>query len=63
MVAEIENEAQPRNEMECIPDQPKHPKYTLESERLSTFRTWGVQPAEVLCNAGFFYTGEIQNRD
>ena len=59
MVAEIQNEAQSLNELEDIPDRPKHPKYTLESERLSTFRTWGVQPPEILCKAGFFYTGVI----
>ena len=63
MVAEIENEAPLPSELEDNPDQPKHPKYTLESERLSTFKIWGFQTPEVLCKAGFFYTGEIQNCD
>ena len=63
LVADIENKAQPRSELEDFSDRPKHPKYTLESERLSTFRTWGVQPPEILCKAGFFYTGAIQNSD
>ena len=39
-------------------DLPKHPEYQIESERLSTFRTWGVQSPEALCRAGFYYTGD-----
>ena len=39
-------------------DPPKHPEYQIESERLSTFRTWGVQSPEALCRAGFYYTGD-----
>ena len=38
-------------------DAPKYPEYEQESQRLSTFRTWGVQSPESLCKAGFFYTG------
>ena len=42
-------------------DSPKHPEYAVESERLSTFSTWGVQSAETLCKAGFYYTGDKQS--
>ena len=38
-------------------DTPKHPEFASESERMSTFRTWGVQSPEILCRAGFYYTG------
>ena len=40
------------------PEYPRHPEFALESERLSTFRTWGAQLTESLCRAGFYYTGE-----
>ena len=38
-------------------ENPKHPEYVGEKERLSTFRTWRILSPEVLCQAGFFYTG------
>ena len=40
------------------PEYPRHPEFALESERLSTFRTWGAQLTESLSRAGFYYTGE-----
>ena len=50
------------NEQQCgrteLQNPPKHPEYELESERLSTFSKLGLQPPEVLCEAGFCYTGE-----
>ena len=41
-------------------DMPKHPEYAAEASRMLTFRIWTTdrhQPADVLCRAGFFYTG------
>ena len=38
-------------------DSPKHPEFVEESEKLSTFKTWGVQSPNTLCKAGFYYTG------
>ena len=40
------------------PEYPRHPEFALESERLSTFRTWRAQLTESLSRAGFYYTGE-----
>ena len=56
-VQQEQNEEQLQTESHEITEPPKHPEYTLESDRLSSFRTWGVQRPDILSKAGFYYTG------
>ena len=57
----VYQERQGVNQLGVNTDLPKHPEYAIESSRLLTYRTWRgdmPQPADVLCRAGFYYTGE-----
>ena len=46
--------------MEMRAGQPKHPQYSVDAVRLSSYSKWPIASSQnpaMLCDAGFFYTG------